>query len=193
MIKATFDAIEVTDFIHGLEFYPENVHVEAGLALCQWAIDEADVFGKQTVFGWSRQPTFDSDIVTDEQLTMTAYWGTDSDVWNWLDQGTGLYGERRSKYPIVAKNAPYLVFRTGYIARTVPNSFTGNSAGGRYTGPYRRKKKVMHPGIKSRNWFNMVQQSLSTNWMVRYFEFLGIAMVNGLDETAKQSGSGGYF
>lgn len=67
----------------------------------------------------------------------------------WVDQGTGGHGNPAGpKYPIVAKNAPNLVFTTPYHPKTIP-------PGGVYydmSAPtkFHKRKSVAHPGIKPR-------------------------------------------
>lgn len=66
--------------------------------------------------------------------------------WQWLNDGT------KKNYPIVAKNAPFLVFRDGrgFTAKTKVKSFS--SGPGANVGAIVRKKRVIHSGIKARDW-----------------------------------------
>lgn len=66
--------------------------------------------------------------------------------WVWLDEGT------KKNYPIVAKNAPFLVFRDGrgFTPKTKIKTFS--SGPGRNVGAIVQKKKVIHPGIEAREW-----------------------------------------
>jgi hypothetical protein len=64
--------------------------------------------------------------------------------WTWLDKGT------KKNYPIEPKRAPKLIFQSGYKAKTRVNTFS--SSGGGPFGPTVGAKKVIHPGIKARNW-----------------------------------------
>jgi hypothetical protein len=50
----------------------------------------------------------------------------------WFEEGTGLYGPRGAKYPIVARNAPLLKFRIG--------------------GRWISKRSVMHPGVHAQHY-----------------------------------------
>lgn len=66
--------------------------------------------------------------------------------WVWLNDGT------KKNYPIVAKNAPLLVFRDGrgFKAKTKVKTFA--SGPGANTGAIVSKKQVIHPGIEARDW-----------------------------------------
>jgi hypothetical protein len=75
----------------------------------------------------------------------------DSEVWHWLNSGTGLYGPKKKKYEIKAKNAPLLRFNTNYSAKSQPGVLK-SSGSGKSSGPVVMTKKVMHPGIRPRNW-----------------------------------------
>jgi hypothetical protein len=65
--------------------------------------------------------------------------------WVWLDEGT-------KPHPIVAKNAPNLIFRDGrgFTPKTKVKTFS--SGPGANTGPWVKKKQVTHPGIEARQW-----------------------------------------
>jgi len=71
-------------------------------------------------------------------------------IWAWVSFGTGLYGPKRSKYPIKPKRAKTLHFRTGYQPRTSPGGSGRYGGPGKATGDYVRTKEVEHPGIKAR-------------------------------------------
>ncbi len=60
----------------------------------------------------------------------------------WLDDGT------RKNYPIEAKKASSLAFQSGYKAKTKIRKI-GSGSGGSF-GPTVFRKKVIHPGIKAR-------------------------------------------
>jgi hypothetical protein len=66
--------------------------------------------------------------------------------WVWLDEGT------KKNYPIVAKNAPFLVFRDGRGFKPKTKVKTFASGPGANTGAIVSKKKVTHPGIDAREW-----------------------------------------
>jgi hypothetical protein len=66
--------------------------------------------------------------------------------WVWLDEGT------KKNYPITAKKAPFLIFRDGRGFRAKTKVKTFSSGPGANTGPWVRKKQVIHPGIEARDW-----------------------------------------
>jgi hypothetical protein len=80
----------------------------------------------------------------------------DSEVWHWLNSGTGLYGPKKKKYEIKAKNAPMLRFNTNYSPKSQPGVLK-SSGPGISSGPVVMTKKVMHPGIRPRNWSKILR------------------------------------
>ena len=101
---------------------------------------------KKTVGTWKKKPKFGFLISTAPAGDLSLLSGPESggQVWEWLNRGT------KGPYPIIAKKAPLLRFRTGYTAKTQPRQFSSGSGGAK--GPWRSKKAVMHPGIKAREW-----------------------------------------
>jgi len=72
-------------------------------------------------------------------------------IWVFLDEGTGLWGPKRAKYPIEPKKkGGKLRFASGYKAGSKPNTVTTSSSASFGDTVYR--EKVMHPGIQPRNW-----------------------------------------
>jgi hypothetical protein len=68
-----------------------------------------------------------------------------AEIWNYLDKGT------KKNYPITPKKpGGYLRFRVGYKAGSKPNTVTTTASSS--FGPYAHRRKVIHPGIKARNW-----------------------------------------
>jgi hypothetical protein len=63
--------------------------------------------------------------------------------WVWLDEGT-------RPHVIRAKNAPNLVFQTGFTPKTKVKTFS--SSAGSSSPPWRATKQVKHPGIEARQW-----------------------------------------
>lgn len=63
--------------------------------------------------------------------------------WVWLDEGT-------KAHIIRAKNAPNLVFKTQFTAKTKVKTFS--SGPGSSNPPWRATKQVKHPGIEARQW-----------------------------------------
>ncbi len=106
-------------------------------------------FEKTTATWKGEKPTFKSLIgLTTEAATVVVGPGSSTkgaQKWVWLDEGT-------KPHPIVAKNAPNLVFRSGsgFTAKTSVGKFS--SRAGTNTGSFLKKKRVNHPGIEARNW-----------------------------------------
>jgi hypothetical protein len=63
--------------------------------------------------------------------------------WGWLDGGT-------EAHVIRAKNAPNLVFQTGFTPKTKVQTFSSGT--GSSSPPWRSVKQVQHPGIEAREW-----------------------------------------
>lgn len=127
-VKKTCDTVVKPELIT----YPERI-------VASWKAEDRPGFR-----AWKR--------VTKKAITVGFYavGGKGKDIWKWLTEGTGLYGPKHKKYPIVPKKAKVLRFRTGYQPKTRPG------AGGQYKGPgiatgeIVHTKKVMHPGIRPR-------------------------------------------
>ena len=106
-------------------------------------------FEKTTATWTGDKPTFKALIgLTTEAATVVVGPGGSAEgaqKWIWLDEGT-------KPHPIVAKNAPNLVFRSGsgFTPKTTVGKFT--SRAGANTGSFVKKKRVNHPGIEPRNW-----------------------------------------
>lgn len=99
---------------------------------------------QKTVTTWSSpKPVFKTEakVSTTEGATARAW--TDSDKWNWVDQGT-------ESHPIPVRNAPYLVFRWGPGRRPKTKVRTLGSGRGAQGRNWAKRKIVQHPGIKAR-------------------------------------------
>lgn len=86
---------------------------------------------------------------------------TIADLWHALDEtGTGLYGPRHAKYPIVPKRAKALRFQAGrYMPKTLPGGHfrgSGKVQGGKTIF----RQKVMHPGFKPRHFTRRINKDL---------------------------------
>lgn len=136
---------------------------------------------------WSHKPRFvkEVDVKTSPVQVLV---GTDDEIYRYLDEGTGLYGPKRRKYPIFAgiytgkSKAKALRFQWGgpgsYRAKTRPG-FIGSTGGGP-SGPMVAFPYVMHPGIKPRQFDVTIQKK----WTPRFKRLMERAMSNG----AKNSG-----
>lgn len=80
--------------------------------------------------------------------------GTDNLIYQYISYGT-------DSYIIRARRAPYLVFQTGYQAKTSPGVLR-SSGSGMATGSWVRARVVHHPGIKARNWHKLIADRFRT-------------------------------
>lgn len=102
--------------------------------------------------------------------------GSRAKIWKYIDLGTGLYGARGRSYVITPKTpGGYLKFRTGYSARTAPIAQYGVGTG-TANGPWVQKRMVIHPGIKSRKFFQTWLEELSPDLSERELQYLSNAL-----------------
>lgn len=101
---------------------------------------------EKTVATWNDPPKFEvlTDISGNDATVLVGPVGTDIQVnkFVWTDDGT-------KPHPIVAKNAPVLVFQSGYSPKTLPGKIASYPAG--HFGEFVHTKRVNHPGTKPRN------------------------------------------
>lgn len=109
---------------------------------------------KKTVRTWRDKPRFESLVGLERKaggsaMVVTGPVGSDKAVahWVWTDQGT-------RPHTIVARRAPTLKFRAGFVAKTRPRRFS--SRRGRSFGPWRSPRMVRHPGTKPREWTKLL-------------------------------------
>ena len=104
-------------------------------------------FDKTTATWKGAKPTFEIAVGltgTDAIVIIGPAGSTEgSQKWIWLNDGT-------RPHVIKAKNAPNLVFRTGFTAKTKVRTFS--SSVGSSSPPWRSTKQVNHPGIEARDW-----------------------------------------
>lgn len=111
-------------------------------AVYQSALMAQQMF-QSTTATWAHKPTFE---INHEG---TGRWGikTDDPIYNWVSEGT-------PRHEIKARRAPFLVFSWPSRAKTAPGVI-GSTAGER-GGRWARKKVVMHPGIKPREFRRII-------------------------------------
>ena len=115
----------------------------------------------QTVKTWDHKVKFDLHThLTARTPSPSIEIDTKDEVWNWLDQGTGLWGPKKKKYLIWAgiytgkSNKKALAFPSVFVAKTKVGSLSsgsGMSGGDKVVRPY-----VEHPGIEPRGWNEMI-------------------------------------
>jgi hypothetical protein len=111
-----------------------------------------------TTATWSDKPKFEA-IEAFSPDGPTVLVGTDSKIYGYADEGTGLYGKKHAKYRIPKlgnTKAKRLVFYTPSTAKTRPN-WIGSGPGSKGTVKNVRRS-VMHPGIKPRNFTAILQK-----------------------------------
>lgn len=112
---------------------------------------------------WEHRPTFAAEYQERGHLLLSDVYATGryKDIWRWVDQGTGEYGERGVGYIIQPKDPTGLLrFQTGYSARTAPIAKANVGTGQSY-GDWVSAKEVYHPGIKPRLFSNTAAEDLS--------------------------------
>ena len=131
---------------------------------------------------WDHKPQFvkEVDVKTSPVQVLV---GTDDEIYRYVDEGTGLYGPKKRKYPIFAgiytgkSNKKALSFRWGgkgsYRAKTRPGVI-GSTSGGP-SGPMVAFPYVEHPGIKPRNFDKTIQKK----WEPRFKRLIEQAMSIG--------------
>jgi len=101
---------------------------------------------------------------------------TDDEIYHFVSGGT-----KKHKIPKVPKKEGYLVFQTGYTAKT-KRGIIGSSSGGSF-GSFASAKQVDHPGTKARRF-------PTTIWKKRMPEFYA-AMWGAWRQAIKATGYGG--
>lgn len=114
---------------------------------------------RRTTATWSHKPKFET-LTEVQGGELTQVTGTDDTIYTYVDLGTGKAGGwRADDYPIVPHGNYPLKFRAGYKAKTTPGTISSH-AGGPF-GAVVRARKVMHPGIKARNFSQSIQRYMS--------------------------------
>ena len=79
--------------------------------------------------------------------------GKDKKIWDYVDQGT-------RPHVILPRNAPNLVFKTGYSPKTLAKPARTVAGGGKATGPTVYAKKVNHPGTEAREFTKTIAEDI---------------------------------
>jgi hypothetical protein len=120
---------------------------------------------EKTVQGWKSKPRFKQEVTSrDPDLIVTV--GPDTSkkegaIWEWINDGT-------PARTIRAKRKPYLVFNQNYSPATRPGQFSSTPSGS--WGPKARKRSVKHPGIKARDWTNVLSKKRQRPFRDRIFK-----------------------
>jgi hypothetical protein len=123
---------------------------------------------------WEHKPKFRRVMVVRPTLIRASVQavGKNSDIFGYVDRGTGKYGARGAAYKIKPVNAPALKFRAGYDARSRPSDGPGsapraNVGTGKAIGGWVTTKEVTHPGIRPRKFAETFEQKLQPNFRRR--------------------------
>lgn len=130
------------------------VNLDKALGQIRNAVNDVTNTGEKDFEGttntWSNKPTFF--VVAAKGVDpIEGTTGTDNLIYLWVNSGT-------SQHPIDPVNAPYLVFKSGYIAKTRPNKLESGQGG--FTGGTVFSKHVEHPGNKARNFDKKIAKKL---------------------------------
>lgn len=114
---------------------------------------------QRIVADWEHKPDFDSRTQIRSDIIITTVYpiGPNDKIWLFVDQGT-------KPHPIEAKNAPRLIFQTGYQAKTLAKPARTVSGGGKATGPVVVAKKVQHPGSEAREFSKTIAEDIKPDY-----------------------------
>lgn len=97
---------------------------------------------------FEERPIFEIHLSTTGGLLLAEV-STDDENYTRLDEGT-------PEHIIVARNAPNLVYEKGYTSKTIPRVLKSRQSS--YAGPTRRRKTVIHPGFKAREFSGTIMR-----------------------------------
>jgi len=100
-----------------------------------------------TVATWNHKVKFDKIVSFTPPVEVLV--GTDDEIYRYVDEGT-------RPHVIRPKNAPRLVFPSGYVAKTQPKVI-GSRAGGGF-GDLAFAMSVHHPGTEARQFDQMIKE-----------------------------------
>ncbi len=123
---------------------------------------------KKDIASWEHQPTFRYKYAAGEKLWyVNVSYDSDSEagqIYNWVDEGTGENAGKGGKYPIVPRNAKSLQFLLPNRPKSTPG-VSGIPGIVVSSGTMQREliyaKKVMHPGIRPRNFVKSLRDDLN--------------------------------
>ena len=111
----------------------------------------------KVVESWKNKPTFQArKYIRPDKFSVTVFpTGDAAEIYTYVDQGT-------RPHLIMAKNVPYLKFRTGYSPKTLPNParVVIHPQGGKSTGPWVSAKVVHHPGSEPRKFSEAIARDI---------------------------------
>lgn len=113
----------------------------------------------QNQLSWQVRSSVSPDLIVGEVIAVGRLKARQ--IFNWIDQGTGLHGPKKRAYKIPKYPKPnsLLTFRTGYQPKTLPIA-RFNQGPGQATGNWVSVKEVTHPGIRSREFIKTFIEEL---------------------------------
>lgn len=158
-ISIEIDAEDVSDLVENMEVW----HVDRALKRARNELMRETLrLYARTVRTWNTRPEFET-IIVDGEGVYSYTISTQSAIYHWVDEGTGLHGPSHSKYPIPKPgnlNAKTLRFRTNYDPKTKVGNLTSRYTQGAH-GPYVFRKSVMHPGIEGRGFTDQIGMKIA--------------------------------
>jgi len=131
---------------------------------------------ERSVSTWEHNVDFNV-AITRSGKTVTTSIGTDDEIFGYVNSGTGLWGPRASKYPIVPRRPGYpLRFQAGYKAKTIPGRIWAQPGGA--FGEWVHTMRVMHPGIKPRR----ILETVMRKHEVSLLRYINLAIGAGLSK-----------
>jgi len=138
-----------------------------------------------TTKNWKHQVAFTGRMSESGMRTMIEV-GTDDEIYGYVDEGTGQAAGRGGKYKIEAgyytgkSNKKALAFPSVSTPKTTPGSL--KSGMGKKGKVDTVRRKVMHPGIKPRDFSKQIKKKMEP--------VLEADMRNAMSQGAKKSGHG---
>lgn len=157
----------------------EKLMVRKSKAIRKEVRDEATEVGREmaqwlgiAVREWSSKPRFVGQVTVhpDYIEIKVKVAGTMKQIFQYVDQGTGLYGPKKQPYVIEPKQpGGMLKFQSGYSARSAPGAKIGQGTGQSF-GDWVSKRSVIHPGIPPRGFTDKVVEELEPDFVTRMQE-----------------------
>jgi len=137
-------------------FQPKAIEDAVRKAQREWLVKVTQEFLK-TTRNWKHRVAFAGKMAA-KGIAATMEVGTADDIYRYVDEGTGLYGPSKRKYPIRPKRAKALAFPSVSAPKTRPGSLV--SGAGSKGGKTVFAKEVRHPGIKARDFTGQIEKKM---------------------------------
>lgn len=126
------------------------------------AIIEGKTYHENAVRTWVNKPKWivRADRSSNQLRALLEVAGENRDIWQWVDKGTGQYGNSGSPYWIFPRRpGGRLLFQAGYDPKTRPVA-KANVGSGTSSGPTVSSTGVLHPGIKAREFSKTYREKI---------------------------------